>query len=132
MTLWLGALAVGGWWLESYANAPGEQTDAPSTWPVDASLTRATDRPTLVLFVHGQCPCTPATFSELQRLLAEVSRPPKIIVLVVDETGRHDPTALNRRLAMRVPGATVRDDDGSAARRFGAMTSGHVVQDGAV
>src|SRR5262249_24925418 len=109
-----GGLAVGLGLLLDYKRTPGEAASAPPLWPSTSSLPRDPGRATLVLFAHPRCPCTRASLSELEALLAHVSggassslnplvvmaRPPG-----VDAAWTEDGELW--RAARRIPGVTV-------------------------
>lgn len=111
------------------------QAQPPATWPTDSGLTRHGDRPTLLIFVHPRCPCTQATISELERILAvlrhgqgEKSTRPCIVATVPRHAARDwtKSSLLNR--CSRLPGVTIRFDlDGAEANRFFVRTSGTVL-----
>lgn len=114
--IWVGL--VGGGFAVLYAQllTPGRAGPAALSQP-------AADRPTLVLVLHPECPCAPATV----RTLAEVvgRRPARLTVYVTAA----DPaaTANGRRAASLAGAEVVADPGGVAAARYGARTSGHVI-----
>jgi len=128
--LWL-ACAVGGLFVVwAYENGPGTPATAESEWPVNTSLERATDRPTLVLLAHPQCTCTRATLGELAEALARAKSLPKTYVVFLKPSSMPDGWEKTDlwKTAAALPGATVvRDDDGREAERFGAATSGQTM-----
>lgn len=110
-----------------YSASPGTTGTVPSRWPAGSALPFDASRLNLVLFAHPRCPCTQATFGELEILMAGSEgkfsaqvwfiRPP-------GTSGNWMDTALWRR-ASSIPGVKVRcDEDLVEARRFGAQTSG--------
>jgi hypothetical protein len=123
--LWIVLVGVGAYQCYAFETTPGLTGLAPASWPADSALVRSTATATLVMFALADCSCTEATLVEVSGVLAELSGPPTTVVLF---TGKADPrTSANWRAAARIPGATVRRDDGSEARRFGARTSGQVL-----
>jgi len=131
---WVAALAIGVVALWAYKLTPGAAAAPPSAWPAESALRAEPDGPTLLVFVHPRCPCSLATLSELEGVMAQApsSVRPRI-VLYVPEDGSADgslgpvPSAVSR-----LPRAEIWPDRGGAeARRFGASTSGHVVVFGA-
>ena len=128
--VWLTGIVAGLAILRAYENAPGADAVAPARWPDTSALVRATDRPTLVLIAHPQCPCTRASLAELARLMARFDgRLGANVVFLrpLDVAGDWDSSDLWRR-ASTIPGVTiVRDDDGVEAARFRASTSGATV-----
>lgn len=114
--LWAAAVAGGFAALHAYQLAPGRADLAPSSQP-------AAGRPSVLVFLHPHCPCTPAAVRNLGPVLER--HPVRVTVYVLDADPRGSE---NGRLAAALPGADViADPDGSAARRFGAKTSGHVL-----
>jgi hypothetical protein len=129
-TLWLAGAIAGLWVLWSYENTPGVIASSRQHWPAEATLIRATDRPTLVLLAHPQCTCTRATLGELAEVLGRTSKPPKTYVLFLKPSQFFDGWEKTDlwRTASALPNVTVlRDDDGIEAERFGAMTSGQTL-----
>jgi len=55
--------------LWSYGGTPGSGENAPEFWPKASNLVQK-GGPTLVVFAHPLCPCTHATLTELENLLA--------------------------------------------------------------
>ena len=126
-------ILVVGWGLSviwAYENRPGTAADAPARWPVQSTLTPASDRPTMVFLAHPKCDCTRASIGELAQILASVPKAPKLYVLVLRPAGFADgweKTDIWKRAAA-LPNATLlRDDDGAEARRFGVVTSGQTL-----
>jgi hypothetical protein len=115
----LGGLGLGFYFLSAHQFAPGQSATPSPTW-VGPEADGPAERPRLVLFIHPYCPCTPAALRNLTRVTAGCQT---VIYLAAPDAA----DCPNGRLAAGVPGADVRPDpDGTAARRFGAMTSGHV------
>ena len=128
--IWLSAAAAGLWVLWRYDNTPGEAAHAPEQWPALTTLARATDRPTLVMLAHPHCTCTRASLGELAEAIARARTPPKTYILFMVPTRFGDGWEQTDlwRTAAGLPGVTVvRDDDGRAARHFGAATSGQTL-----
>ncbi len=128
--MWLASAAAGLAVLWAYDNAPGEGATAPATWPAGTVVTRAHDRPTLVMLAHPQCSCTRASLDELAEALARATVQPKTYVLFLKPGAFSDEWAESDlwRTAAALPNVTVvRDDDGVEARRFGVSTSGQTL-----
>jgi hypothetical protein len=129
-SIWLVAATAGLWVLWQYDNTPGERARAPEHWPAPTKLTRATDRPTLIVLAHPHCTCTRASLGELAEAIARARTPPRTYVLFMAPTSFADGWENTDlwRTAAGIPGVTVvRDDDGREARRFGAETSGQTL-----
>jgi len=134
--LWLILLAVSGSALVLYGARPCEGAQAPACWPSESRLERDPRLPSLVLFLHPQCPCSRASLAELARVRARCPGQMDIQIVVARPEGvpqGWEETSLVA-LARAEKGATVSLDEGLAeTRRFGAMTSGQVLlygQDG--
>jgi hypothetical protein len=88
------------------------------------------ERPTLMVFAHPRCPCTRATLTELNDIVAACPGRADLRVFFrtpQDPTEEWTNTALWRD-ATALPGAVVTPDPGGAlARQFNARTSGHVL-----
>jgi len=128
--VWLTCAVAGLWVLWSYENTPGVAASSRTYWPSDATLARATDRPTLILLAHPQCTCTGASLAELAEVLGRAQHPPKTYVLFLKPSQFFEGWEKTDlwRTAAALPNVTVlRDDDGLEAERFGAVTSGQTM-----
>jgi len=116
--------------LAGYSSTPGTATANLGRWPAESRIGLGGERPTLVLLAHPRCPCTRATLSELEILMAQnqgiVSahvvfiRPPE----VEEDWVKSDLW----RVASAIPDVTVSVDEGGVeARRFRAETSGQAL-----
>jgi hypothetical protein len=125
---WVGAAIIGGRVVLNYESTPGTIGVVSKSWPTDSSITRDSDRPTLVMAVHPQCPCTRASVAELAQIVARTQNKMRLIFLFYtpkDSGVDWRNTDLHREVA-QIPGAAiVTDIDGAEAQRFGAETSGH-------
>lgn len=127
--VWGGAVALGFGLLLQYKNAPNDAGAPPSTWPGSAEIRHSAHRSTLLVFSHPHCPCTRATFRELDRIVAPA--PDRVDVIVIfaglgGVVGSPETTSLApaaRNLGM----AKVIYNDGELAKRFQVRTSGHVL-----
>jgi hypothetical protein len=111
----------------TYANS----TPAAKHWPVDSTLELASDRPSLLLFLHPRCPCSRATVHELTRVidhLPDADRPRLTVVTTLppDATSDWRETDTVRNVLKLPHSSVVWDTDGLIANKFGAMTSGTV------
>jgi hypothetical protein len=128
-TAWAVAIAAGVVILQAYAASPGASGRAVPDWPQDSGIPLDGRRPTLLLFLHPACPCSRASVDELDELLRLCRDRVRAYVVCLrspslDGQGEH---ALDR-LSGTGEGITFRDDDGGVlARRFGVLTSGHVL-----
>lgn len=111
----------------AYAERPGPPTTAGPMWPTAARLRRDGHTPTLVMFLHPQCACSRASVAELGVLLARVSRPLVIHMVVYRPAGAAADWEYTDLWdsAEAIPAAHVTsDEDGAEARVFGALVSG--------
>jgi hypothetical protein len=118
------------WVVWRYDNTPGQSARPPVHWPALTSLTRATDRPTLVMLAHPHCTCTRASLGELAEALARARTRPRTYILFMTPTYFRDgweQTDLWRTAAALPDVTIVRDDDGRMAEQFGAATSGQTL-----
>lgn len=108
----------------------GEIPESVPEWPPDPNLELASDRPTLLLFVHPRCPCTAASIAELDRVLSDAPDAFRAYALFPVPTGTAEfgMDGPNYTAAGRLPGITrLRDRGGDLSRRFGAQVSGTVL-----
>lgn len=126
--LWLSAAIGGVIYLSQYENTPGEKNVSyPMIFPVESSIERSAERPTLIFFAHPKCPCTRASLRELARLMTDVSD--KLQVFVVfskpKETSEEWTETDLRRSAEAIPNVRVLiDEDERETKIFQAQTSG--------
>jgi hypothetical protein len=141
--VWAAAVAFGSARLLNYEFMPGAAGTPSRSWPSDPPSLRGAPgiRPnrrvpaervdaTLVMVAHPRCPCTRASIAELGHVMAHAQNSVAAYVLFY-RPGTFPPgwerTDLWRSAAA-IPGVTViADPDGRQARRFGAVTSGHVL-----
>ena len=82
------------------------------------------------MFLHPHCPCSRASLGELERLLAQVSKPPSVELVFLKPDGTPSDWAETDlwRSASAIPSAKVYCDKGGLeARRFNAATSGQTL-----
>lgn len=128
-------VAIAGWYgISSYGFSfdPEATSGIPARWPSESTIERTTDRPTLVLFLHPQCPCSRATVAELERLstLVPAALLPQISVIAsaprLAENSWWSTPLLAR--AAKLPRAKVLHDAGGIeSARFDARVSGTVL-----
>jgi hypothetical protein len=127
---WCIAIALGFFTLERYEATPGEQGTVRSQWPEDSGVARVPGCYNLVLALHPRCPCSRASVSELEKILAQSPQDVRVHVLVFrpsDGGTEWEDTGLVSSVK-KLPGVLLHADDGAAiAERFGARTSGEVV-----
>ena len=123
---WAGLVATGFGLAWRYEATPGRAAAA-RDWPAGSRIARDAARPTVVQFVHPECPCSRAGLEEIADLVRRRPGRLRLVVALVGAIGLPGPLAAsaNARLAASIPGAeVVFDADGREARRFGAATSG--------
>lgn len=136
---WL--MAVGAWAVllagsfavvHAYMGRPGPSASAVAAqWPAQTELGQPDGMAQLLVFLHPRCPCTDATLANLVTALGTPRESGSMCEITVIMSGpavsEGCPPHLQRRLEA-MGSVTVRNDvDGSIARDFGAITSGHVV-----
>jgi hypothetical protein len=123
-----GAVAAGVGCLWRFENTPGASPVPAPAWPAASRLRLASDRFTLVLFAHPQCPCTRATIESLEQVVRRCGDRLAACVLFVRPQGSPldwEKTALWESAAA-LPGVTVlTDEGGEESCLFHAKTSGH-------
>jgi hypothetical protein len=128
LSLVLGLAGLCGLW--NYTSAPGDSGVAAERWPASVPVALAPAGLTLVVLAHPRCPCTRSTLAELDRLMARCPRGLHARVLFFVPEGQDQEWAHSDlwKHASSIPGVTVAvDEDGRAARSFGAETSGQVL-----
>jgi hypothetical protein len=128
--VWMLTVALGLTALWRYSLVAGEAGQPPRSWPRTARITRLPQRPTVVIAVHPQCPCSRATIAELSTLMARAEGRVSAFVLFArpaEMSGDWVRGDLWEK-AVAIPGVTVlQDDEGVESKRFGALTSGHTL-----
>jgi hypothetical protein len=124
--LWVAMVAIGFGMTWSYSSSEGIATDAPAVWPAASHLHRASDRHTLVMFVHAHCSCSRASLTELARTLDRLrDRVSAIVVFIRPEGVEPDLVEIGLRAqAASLHDTVVVEDDQHEADLFGAHTSG--------
>lgn len=126
--LWLAAVVSGLLLLQDYKQIPGASGAAAATWPVVASIPAPANRPTLLVFSHPRCPCTRATFRELERILCDARfRIDLRVVFAGSELTSAKPEEIPLYAAAQLPLAEIYVDNGQLAKQFGVETSGQVL-----
>jgi hypothetical protein len=125
------ALGVVWFQLLQYESMPADPGKVVSHWPQNTSISRSSERPTLLVFAHPRCPCTRATLEELGAVLRQAGHEVAVHVLFTRPGGVHTAAWEETdtvRFARELPGSVVQwDEDGIEAMHFGARASGHVM-----
>jgi hypothetical protein len=130
VVIWCACAGVGLWAMLRYELTPAATATVTQQWPSETTLVHDSTRPTLILFLHPQCPCSRATLRELSLLEADCGArfAAQIVFVRPEEAGESWETTDLFRLAEQIPSAVVSSDVGGAlASRFGATTSGQAL-----
>jgi hypothetical protein len=125
--VWVALLIAGAVVMLTHANAPGPSGALPANWPQSSPVSRDANKPTLVMFVHPQCPCAKTSVGELARLMMNCRDRFVAQVFFIQPAGESLDWVHTDvwRDASQIPGVTVQvDEAGRQARLFGAETSG--------
>lgn len=128
--VWLTVVIGGLCRVESYGQTAGQTGTVKDHWPSGTQLTLNHEVPTLVLFLHPQCPCSRATLGELEVLLTHCqNRVVANVVFLQPDGFSNDWVETDLwHAAARIPGATaIRDEGGREMNRFGARVSGETL-----
>lgn len=127
---WAAANVLGFGALMRFENAPGERANAATHWPSETRLTHSSKKLTLLVSLHPFCSCSLATIDELEKVVAAYPERMEITLLFAlpkGLPGGWKESVLWRRTA-DIPGAgRIPDVGGVESRRFGMVTSGHVL-----
>jgi hypothetical protein len=123
---WFSSLA-GFAYLTTYQLQAGKASNAPKHCPTISEFSHGKAPFTLLLFLHPQCPCSTASISELQRLMAHTESNLDVHIIfwqpLENKNLWHDTPLIKSAKAM--PQVEVSNDEGGVlAKRFGANTSG--------
>ena len=125
--LWLAGIVTGSFLMLQHAERPGPEGAAPPRWPASSPVPFDNAHPTLVMFLHPQCPCTRATIGELERLMAHSQGLVSVHLWFLRPAGMTENWVETDlwHSAGAIPGVTRHcDDEGAIARLFHAETSG--------
>lgn len=130
IVIWGIAVLFGMYGMVRYQMTPAVASAAPAQWPAGVSFSRGEGRPTLVMTLHPQCPCSRASLHELAQIMARsAGRLDAHILFVQPANAPADwlDGALWQQ-AKTIPGVTISvDKDGRDAAALGASTSGQVM-----
>lgn len=123
--LWGAATAGGLYTIAAHGAAPGAAPDAPASL---AASFRSSGRATLIVAAHPACPCTRATFHQLERILVNGTGNTDVVILFAGNPERDRVASDLRGLAARMKGVRIIDDPKQEiAKSVGAHTSGTVL-----
>ena len=115
--------------LEAYSNTPGDDATAPAQWPKESHLGRDSS-PTLLVFLHPECPCSEVTVGELNRLITKIHDKAKIYAVFIQPEGWSQKKVQGHlwKEAQQIPSVKpVFDAKGYETELFGALTSGQTL-----
>lgn len=125
--IWVLSLGFGLLKLQEYTTTPAVGSAAPALWPESSKLSRRSDRVTVVMLAHPQCPCTRASLGELA--IAAAQAPGRFDINVVFlESPAFELESDLWRSAREIPNTRViADPDGVEIAKFGVNASGHTL-----
>lgn len=126
--LWVFAIGLGLYVMMKHEVSPGEPAKPPVKWPKDSKIKLSSDKDTLVMFIHPQCPCSRASLEQLTPLtnLNNLS----IQILSLNPKVKPENWEKNHQTftSMNLKNARItEDDDGAEANRFHSFTSGQAL-----
>lgn len=124
--LWAAAVGAGTFWFVDYSSKPATTAIAPGAG--DPAVPHS-ELPVLIVFIHPHCPCSRATLSELERLMARNPGRMEVHAWFYKPDGVDDDwlSSDTRRKAESMPGVEVSTIDDRVLKRFGTVTSGQVL-----
>jgi hypothetical protein len=126
--LWCAGVMAGVIALWRYSSTPGAMGVAPKRWPANTLIHPRPGRATLIMLAHPHCPCTRASLNELARLPTRGEADTWVLFLKPSEVEAGWEKTDLWDIATAIPGVQpIADADGTAAKTFGAETSGHVL-----
>ncbi len=127
---WGVAVAAGAMLMNVYSMAPGSAGAPPVRWPGGTEIPLDRRCPTLLIFLHPQCPCSDASLDELAAVIDRTGGRVSAWALVYRPRISNDdwfPREFREAMAA-IPGLSIAEDhDGVEAALFGIETSGHVL-----
>ena len=127
LPLWIAVTGWGVWKALEYDSTPAAVVNSPDCWPEDCLVSRDSNRPTLVVFVHPKCPCTRATIHELGKLLAHHRDRLALRAIILHPDGTPDgwaQTDLVAQVNALADVEVITDFGGICSQQFRTSTSG--------
>src|SRR5262245_46469641 len=105
--MWFAGICYGAVKLLNYNFTPAPPPHASAVWPPDSSLVAQPSKFTLVMVAHPQCPCTEATLSELEIIMARFHDRLRAEVLFIQPEGMTEDWVKSKlwKHAATIPGA---------------------------
>lgn len=128
--LWFLVVLAGTLLMAQYSQTAGAVGAVPEQWPDTSLRFNNPDQSRLVLFLHPRCPCSRATLSELELIMANCQGLLSAQVLFIQPEGVSEDWVKTDlwNAAAAIPGVNVSiDPEGQEARRFQAVTSGQTL-----
>jgi hypothetical protein len=125
---WLALICLGFLTLMREEYSPAKTLSQGASFPGMSSISLSAREPTLILFVHPLCPCTRASFHELEALLTEVSGKVSVVIVFTVPEGLPSDWKQGDLWQSAKTLADVRvttDRNGMESRRFCVTGSGH-------
>jgi hypothetical protein len=127
---WIAAVSAGVASMLRYEMTPAATDSVPQTWPAATTVHRNAERPTLVMFLHPQCPCSRASLDELLVLVTHCRDQVDPVIVFLKPSGFADGWEETDLWSMAkiIPGAALlTDSGGTETRRFHARVSGEAL-----
>ncbi len=130
LAVWVIFVAWGWTALSRYENTPAQGQAAAQQWPSATHLQRTAGLPTLVVFLHPNCPCSRATVAQLSKIMTyskDKVRAQVVFIRLPEFSEEEIHTDLFTGVR-RIPGVEVLTDEGGAeAKTFQATVSGQTM-----
>jgi hypothetical protein len=129
VVIWLAGIGYGTSKLLRYSFTPAPTPHASAVWPANSALRPSPSAFTLVMVAHPQCPCTQASLSELEIIMARFRDRLRAKILFIQPDGMTADWVKSGlwKHAESIPETdVVMDPDGREIRRFGGVASGQV------
>lgn len=130
---WIAIVALSIFTICNYEFTPGQVGSVPPRWTTDLGLKQPTaPHPTLLVSLHPKCSCSQATLALLSDLFATSDTKANVVVLVTKPANKtadwkNDIDLLTFRIQSELDGQVMIDIDSVNSKRFGMLTSGHIL-----
>ena len=129
IAVWTLLVGMGIVWMTDYSSRPGQSAISPGHIPTSIFGAFRTSRPTLLIFLHPQCPCSRATIAELARITADNPGLAEFRVFFYQPSGQPREWAAMGlwHTAMENPDVKVSAISVEQLKEFDAVTSGQAL-----